>query len=152
MNGEDQYLEANVMTATPYQLHRMVVDGAIRFAVQAEAAIEQGDIEAAHIALNSSREFVAELISGLDENNAPELVGQLKSLFCFVYKNLAEADFEQNIEHVTNALSILRMHRETWVELAEKINKEVAERSAVPAPKSLSVDASQQTSGKSWTT
>ena len=124
MNGPDEYLETQVMTATPHQLHLMVIDGAIRFAVQAEEALQENDYETSHFALNRSREFVTELIGGLDQERSDEIVNRLKSLFMFVYQNLVKADMKRDVSMAQDALKILKMHRETWMELGEKVKQE----------------------------
>ena len=125
MNGPEEYLETQVMTATPHQLHLMVIDGAIRFATQAEEALQEDDFETAHFALNRSREFVTELIGGLDQKRSEELETRLKSLFMFVYHNLVNADMKRDVSMVQDALKILKMHRETWMGLGEKMKREV---------------------------
>ena len=134
MQGGDEYLETSVMTATPHQLHSMVVSAAIRFAVQAEQALEESDHEAAHFALNNSRDFVSELIAGLDQEQSPELVDQLKGLFYYVYRNLVQADLHHDCGMVRDALSILRIHRDTWNKLSEKLKQEYTDN--IPVPKS----------------
>lgn len=142
MPESNSYLETQVMTASPYRLHLMTVDGAIRFAKQAEEALQKEDRESAHLSLGKSREFVNELISGLDSEHAPELVEQLKALFVFVYRRLAEADMHQDASLVGEALEILGMHRRTWVDLMDKLHEEQGDEStAVPHQRS-----------RSWTT
>ena len=42
-----QYLESKVLTAPPYRLHLMLIEGAIRFGRQAAEALERGDQVAA---------------------------------------------------------------------------------------------------------
>jgi flagellar protein FliS len=113
----DDYLQTQVLTASPHRLHLMVIDGALRHAARAELSLSAGDFETAHLALNKCREFVAELLSGLDAGPAPELVDRLKNLFLFVYRNLAEADRRRNAALVRDAMKILEMHRETWVDV-----------------------------------
>ena len=122
MRQQDEYLHSKVMTASPHQLHLMVVDGAIRHANHALEALQQGEHETMHLALNRSREFVAELIAGLDERHASETVTQLRALFLFVMRNLAEADPRRDARRIESALKILRMHRETWVALAAQLS------------------------------
>lgn len=114
MIQEDEYLENRVMTAQPHQLHMMVVDGALRHARSAVAAIERDDYEAAHFSLNDARGFVSELAAGLDTERLPDVVANLKSLFAFVYKNLVHADLERSARHVHDAIRVLELHRETW--------------------------------------
>ncbi|MDA1013571.1 MAG: flagellar export chaperone FliS [Planctomycetota bacterium] len=119
--ARDEYLEARVMTAAPHQLHLMVVDGAIRFARQAKQALEVGDLETAHLHLNRSRDFVSELISGLDKNQAADITERVHFLFSFAYRNLALADMEREPRMVKDALRILEMHRETWRMLCDQL-------------------------------
>ena len=81
MNGPEEYLETQVMTATPHQLHMMVIDGAIRFATQAEEALQEDDFETAHFALNRSREFVTEVGEGVvTVNNALSKIIRLQQV------------------------------------------------------------------------
>ena len=126
LEAQDAYLEARVMTAPPHQLHLMVLDGAIRFAKQAAAGMEAEDYETAHFSLNSSRDFVSELISGLDEDDDTELVDRLRQLFVFVFRSLIDADAKRNPRLIRDALQILEMHRDTWMELIEKLPQENA--------------------------
>jgi len=137
MQQNDEYLESRVMTATPYQLHMLVVLGAIKFSKQAEAALEQNDRETAHFSLSHARDYVTELIGGLNEEKAPEMVNNLKQLFLFVFQKLVEADMEQDVQKVKDALKILDSHRETWDQLAEAQQQE-QQASILPRPKMLS--------------
>lgn len=137
----DPYLENQVMTATPQQLHLMVVDGAIRFARRAQQALIDKDYETAHFSLNHSREFVAELITGLDPAHTPDIVDQLKALFAFIYRNLALADLEHDAKRVEDALRILQLHRETWMALCERLTQTQSDTAPKLPPES-----------RSWTT
>lgn len=132
MIQNDEYLEAQVMTASPEKLHLMVVDGAIRFAKQAAQAMQEKDFETVHESLNRSRDFVVELTGGLNDEHHVELVEKLKGLFGFVYRNLVDADLEQETKKIATAIEILEMHRETWRMLMNKLQEE--NRSTVPEP------------------
>jgi flagellar secretion chaperone FliS len=132
------YLQTQVLTASPYRLHLMVVDGAIRHALRAEQAIVSRDFETSHAALNKSRDLVAEMLAGLDERQAPDLVAQLKSLFVFVHRKLVEADLRRDQQSARDALKILEMHRETWLAAGQA-------ELAGPA-------ADAPATGRSWTT
>jgi len=120
----DEYLESKVTTATPYQLHLMVIDGAMRHARAAQAALEQKNVQEARARLAQSRQFVAEILSGLDEKRMAEVVVRLKAIFVFVLRNMVQADLQQNPQLVADSLSILQMHRDTWLALAEKLKQE----------------------------
>ena len=117
MPGADSYLATQVLTASPYRLHLMVLDGAIQFASQAEAALLEQDLETAHLAFGRCRDFVIELLGGLDESRDPELAGRMKDLFLFAYVNLVEGERDRDVKKVQDALAVLRTHHETWLEL-----------------------------------
>ena len=153
MNGQDEYLESKVMTASPYHLHLLVIDGAIRHALQAEQAMATDEFETAHFALNDSRAFVGELVSGLDDGQAPELVDPLKGLFLFAFRNLVEADLQRDVAKIQDAIAVLRSHRETWLALADKLENladDDSATSAPPRPHHLSSETGELP-GRSWT-
>lgn len=125
MNIADEYLQAKVMTAPQEELHLMVVDGALRQAALAERALREENFASSHAALSRAREFVIELITGMDQNRSPELVTQLKGLFGFAYRRLNEADLHRDLKKLEEAMQVLRSHRETWRELIRtRVGKE----------------------------
>lgn len=134
MTRADAYLETKILTATPQQLHLIVVDGAIRAANRASEALEKKNFEACHLALNGARGLVSELIGGLDSEKSPDLVEKMKGLFLFVYRNLMEADSDHDAKKIQSALKILRIHRETWMLLIERLNVGQGDRSQASEP------------------
>lgn len=141
MSYAAEYLESQVMTAGPHRLHLLVVDGAIRFARRASEALDGQRWDELDGALSRSRDCVAELLGGLDFDQAPDLADRLKALFTFVYRNLALADTERSHRRIRDALRILEIHRETWLELGESLAKAAAGDHIVPTPHA-----------RSWTT
>jgi flagellar protein FliS len=119
-----EYLEAKVMTATPHQLHLMIVDAAIRQTIIAEDALRSDDLAKAHQALCQARKLIAEMLSGLDASQAPEVVDNLKSLFLFAYRNLIDGEGQRAPDRIADALTTLRSHRETWLLLGERLRSE----------------------------
>jgi flagellar biosynthetic protein FliS len=138
VNAADEYLAARVMTAPPQALHLIVVDGALRHCARAEAALEAGGGPAAAKSLEQARAFVSELIRGLDKNAAPEVVGNVASLFVFVYRRIAEAELfhaadpPRSADKIRDAAKVLRMHRETWAELLSRLNSAPATAAEAP--------------------
>jgi flagellar secretion chaperone FliS len=124
MSFSDEYLETKILTATPHQLHLMVIDGAVRHATTGETALRSADFPRAQKQLGRANEFVAELIAGLHSDRQPALADRLKSVFVFVQRTLADADRKRDPQRVVDALGILRLHRETWVALGEKLSQE----------------------------
>lgn len=128
MSVAESYLEAAVLSAKPYQLHLMVVQGAIRFAKQALHGLENQDYEVCHFSLNRSRDCVTELIGSMNADIAPEIVGNLRSLFAFAFRALSQADIQRNAEPIHAAIQILESHRETWMEVMQRFQTEQAQQ------------------------
>jgi len=146
MTATEEYLENQVMTASPHQLHLMVVDGAIRFARQGQEALEESRWEAVRWSLTKARNCLTELLGGIKAEAAPELAERTKAIFMFVYRNLAVAEIEHNIAAVQDSLKLLQLHRETWVELGRKLQSSTqsAMRGIIPEP--------HLSTGRSWMT
>jgi len=134
MPRNDQYLSTQVLTASPYRLHLMVVEGAVRHARLAVEAMTEGDVESSHLALSQSRDYVAELIGGLNEEYEGELSASIKQLFFFAYINLAEGERERDLNKVQVALKVLESHHQTWLELGEKLIADTPEAGPSPPP------------------
>ncbi|MCA9113907.1 MAG: flagellar export chaperone FliS [Planctomycetaceae bacterium] len=130
MNRTGQYLETQVMTATPQQLYLMVLDGAVRHSRQALDALEQNRREDAFHALSSARDFVTELMSGLRPEHAPEVTGQLQSMFASICYQLLQADIHQDAERVSRVIDALTTHREAWLEVMAAVSSGEAAGSA----------------------
>jgi flagellar secretion chaperone FliS len=130
------YLESQVMTATPYQLHMMVIDGAIRHSVAGETALREKDLRKSRTALSKAREFVVELLSSLDDSRQPEIVANLRSLFIFVNQCLVRADLRRDADAARDAIQILRLHRQTWIALGARLQQANAVSDARPAAES----------------
>lgn len=138
------YLESQVMTASSERLHQMIVDAAIRFARQAEEALELGKHEEAFFALNRSRDCVNEILSGIVSDPNPELADRLRGLFVYVYQNLTRADLLRDPQLARDAIQILETYRETWSQLIENVQKARPDRS-IP-------DREGAPGTRSWTT
>lgn len=124
MNAAAQeYLTTRVMTASPKSLHMLVVDGALRHMARAEELLDSGDRNGAHAALNDARAFVGELLAGLAPDAVDEVTLNVKSLFTFVYRRLVEAEIYGDAEKVRDAEKVLRVHRDTWMELLTRLSE-----------------------------
>jgi flagellar protein FliS len=118
------YLRTKVMTAGPAELRLMLFDGAIKFAEQGKAGLEQADYEAAYAGLVRSQNIVMELINSLRPKHDPELCERLAALYTYVYNRLVAAVSERNAELVEEAIGLLRFERETWCMLIERLAQE----------------------------
>ncbi len=154
---DDAYVETRVMTADPHALHLLVVDGALRNARRAVESLEKGDAELTHLALGEARDHVSELLGGLDEERGGEIAANVSQLFVFVFRTLLKAELESDVSAVRDAVRILELHRETWLELGETLRREQTKGATqgtgrvVPAPH-LDGDLAAPREPREWTT
>lgn len=117
------YLRDAVMTATPEQLQLMLYDGAIRYALKGREALENDHFEEAFEVLTRAQKIIIEMHNGLNHEVNPELCARVASIYNFLYRKLIDASVERKPEFIDDALKVLRIERETWQILVDKVNK-----------------------------
>jgi len=122
-NQSNIYLRDAVLTATPEQLQLMLYDGAIRFSTQARDAIERKDYETSYERLTRAQHIILEMLNGLDYDVNRELCERVASIYNFLYRMLVDACVERKVEHIDDALKVLRIERETWQMLVDKLKR-----------------------------
>jgi flagellar secretion chaperone FliS len=122
--ASQEYLKNAVLTASREQLHLMLYDGAIRFALKGREAIEAGKVEESYNHLTRAQKIVIEMQNGLNFKVDPALCERMSALYTFVYRKLVDASVNKDVSAVDDALRILRHQRETWVLLMERIREE----------------------------
>jgi len=120
---ENPYLRDAVLTATPEQLQLMLYDGAIRFSQQARDAILRKDYETSFLRLTRAQNIILEMQNGLNyEVNRP-LCERVASVYGFLYRKLVDANVQRDVQHIDDALKVLRIERETWQILVDKVSR-----------------------------
>ena len=117
------YLRGAVMTASPEQLQLMLYDGAIRFALQGRDAITRKDYEGSYEKLTRAQHIILEMLNGLNYDVNPELCKRLASIYNFLYRKLVDACVKREVNDIDDALKVLRIERETWQMLVDKVNR-----------------------------
>jgi flagellar protein FliS len=137
-NPAQNYLRTKVLTATPEQLQLMLYDGAIRFADQARAAMNDKNFDQSYTLLNKSQKIILELQCGLKHDVSPDLCGKLAALYNFVFRKLVEANTQHTTAPIDEALHILQYQRETWSMLLQQLAQSkaavMAKKIDMPAP------------------
>ncbi len=112
-NQQQQYIESKVLTAPSHKLHLMLIEGAIRFTNQGRHLIENGQAVFSGDPLMRALDILEELVAGV-KGKETELNERLTDLYLFMYRRLAEAHVNNNIEIIDEVLSLLDFQRETW--------------------------------------
>ena len=120
---ENPYLRDAVLTATPEQLHLMLYDGAIRYALQARDAIAEKDFSTSYERLTKAQNIIAEMQAALNYEINRELCERVAAVYNFIYRKLLDANVNRRVEEIDDAVKVLRIERETWHILVDKVNK-----------------------------
>jgi flagellar protein FliS len=115
------YLRTAVMTAPPEQLQLMLYDGAIRFASQGKEAILAKDFERSFEKLTRAQHILLEMKKGLRYEVNPELCGRVDAIYTFLYNKLVDACVKREPAFVDDALRVLKIERDTWQILCDKV-------------------------------
>ncbi len=122
-----EYLKTQVMTASPEMLTLMLWDGAIRFSEQAKIAIQSKQIESSYNLLIRAQKIIIELNDTLKRDHNPALSEKISAIYMFIYRKLVDANLHKDAVSLEDAIKIMRMQRDTWQML---INKVVEERAS----------------------
>ena len=128
------YLKTKVMTADPGQLRLMLFDGALKFAEQGRQGLADRDYEAAFNGISRCQQILAELISSLNPQHAPELCQKLAGLYTFMVTRLMTASHERDPAIVEEVIKLLKYERTTWTMLLDKLAQETNTPADTPTP------------------
>ena len=103
------------MTASPAELSLMLYEGAIKFCNIAIIAIEQKDIEKAHINIVKANNIIMEFQITLDRKYP--VAQEFENVYDYIYNRLVEANMKKDKEIVEEVLLHLRGLRDTWKEV-----------------------------------
>jgi flagellar secretion chaperone FliS len=121
--SRNQYLESKVATASAHRLHLMLIEGAIRFGRQAEDALRRGDMLAAAAPLMRVVDIVGEMLAGVRGQDT-ELNRKIADLYLFLFRRVAEAKINDDVEKLAEALRLLDFERETWQLACDKLTSQ----------------------------
>ena len=110
-----QYNNSKIMTASPAELSLMLYEGAIKFCNIAIIAIEQKDIEKAHINIIKAKNIIMEFQITLDHKYP--VAQEFQNVYDYIYDRLVEANMKKDKEIVEEVLLHLRGLRDTWKEV-----------------------------------
>jgi len=130
----DAYLKTQVLTASPEKLQLMLYEGAIRFANRAREHLVACDYEASYGMLVKAQKIVLELICGLRPEENRSLCDKMAALYTFVYRRLLEANIYHSTQAIDDALKILTIQRDTWIQLLENLAGQCARETALEVP------------------
>lgn len=117
-NPYANYMNSQVMTATPAQLTLMLYDGAIKFANIARKAIEDKEYEKANTNIRKVENIIEEFRATL--NFDYPVAKDFDKVYEYVYQRLIDANIKKDAEILDEVLGHIRGMRETWIEVMKR--------------------------------
>ncbi len=117
----DNYLEAEILTASPQKLHLMLIEGAIRFIERTRIAWQEENWDVGCETLIRSQQIISEILAGLNPNVGGDLPKKVASLYIWMYRTLIEAGASRDQDKLREVVRVLEIERETWRQLCEQL-------------------------------
>ena len=111
------YNNNKVLTATPAELTLMLYDGAIKFCNIAIMAVEDNEIEKAHINITKVKDIIVEFQSTLDYKYP--VAEDFNNVYKYLKFRLHEANMNKDADMLREVLEHLRTMRNTWKEVMD---------------------------------
>jgi len=119
MASPQAYRQSAVLSASPGELVVMLYDAARRFLRQAGAAMDEGQVERAHIALRRAELIIGQLDGTLDHEQG-QISERLHSIYQFCLAHLNRGRMGQDTRMLEEVSNLLGELRDSWAEVAEQ--------------------------------
>ena len=116
-----QYNNSKILTASPAELTLMLYEGAIKFCNIAIVAVEQKDIEKAHVHIIKVERIIDYFRQTLDMSYP--VAEDFERVYSYLSQRLVEANIKKDKEILEEVNGHLRSMRDTWKEVM-RINRE----------------------------
>lgn len=120
-NPYEQYQKNKILTASPAEVTLMLYEGAIKFCNIAIMAIENKDIEKAHVNIKKAQRIIEEFRNTLDRQYS--VSEDFDRIYVYLLKQLLHANIKKDPEILEEVNGHLRMLRDTWKEIMKQCNK-----------------------------
>jgi len=127
-NPYQQYRQNAVLTADPGRLALMLFNGATKFARQARAALEAGDLPEAHQKMIRAQDIMIYLLSTV--NDETDVGRNLAALYDYMYRRLVEANIKKDGGILNEVIGLLEDLGATWQEALQKGGGQAGEPAA----------------------
>jgi len=114
MSGISEYQENAIATQSRGRLIVLLYDGAIKFCGQAIAELERGEWAAKGKFINKAIDIIDELDNCLDLDAGGEIATNLRGLYGFIRRHLAEANAKRDPQRIREVIKILEELNEGW--------------------------------------
>ena len=133
-SARNEYLQQEVMTASPQKLQLMLIEAAIRSSEKARECWRNDDVAGGCEALIHAQSCIGELLGGLNSDDGGELVRRLAGLYMFIFRCLVDANQQRDEKPLAEALRVLAMERDTWRQVCRQHQGDGSAERQPPTP------------------
>lgn len=120
-NPYEQYQKNKILTASPAEVTLMLYEGAIKFCNVAIMAIQNKEIEKAHLNIKKAQRIIEEFRNTLDRKYP--VAEDFDRIYVYLLQRLLQANIKKDPEILEDVNENLRMLRDTWKEIMRQCNK-----------------------------
>ena len=113
-----EYTNNKIMTASPAEITLRLYEGAIKFCNIAIIAIENGEIEKAHVNIKKTQRIIEEFRNTLDRQY--KVAEDFDRIYVYLLRRLLEANIKKDKEILEEVNMHLRSVRDTWKEVMRR--------------------------------
>ncbi len=115
-----RYKMVQVQTCSPAEIVLLLLEGVIRFAAEADAAIVANDRARAGERIGRCHAILEELAGGLDMTDTTGLCENLLGVYGFAMRRLVDANLQQDRDILAEVPRVIKPIRDGWAELLGK--------------------------------
>ena len=113
-----EYTANKILSASPAEVTLMLYEGAIKFCNMAIIAIENGEIEKAHVNIKKTQRIIEEFRNTLDHKY--EVAEEFDKIYVYLLRRLLDANVKKDKEILEEVNMHLRSVRDTWKEVMKR--------------------------------
>jgi len=114
MNGVAAYQDAAVTTQSKGRLIVLLYEGAIKFMKLAIKELEAKNYEAKGKFINRAKDIINELNAVLDIDAGGEMAANLRKLYCFMSRRLAQANTKRDPQMIREVITLMDELNQGW--------------------------------------
>lgn len=115
-SGHHAYQVNAIETASPEQLTLMCYDGALKFMRRAQRACEEQDLARLSEWTGRAQAVVNELNVTLNMDAGGEIARNLRDIYLFVNRHLAQAAMKRDVSAIGEAMNLIQELRDSWAD------------------------------------
>jgi flagellar protein FliS len=107
-------LDSEISVASPHRIVQMMFAGGLERLAQSRYAIENADVKNKGIYIGKAIGIINGLNNSLNMDEGGDIAGNLSQLYDFIVMKVTEANLNNDVKAIDDAVSVLRTLKEGW--------------------------------------